>query len=164
MAFRKAAQTLAAGMRAPVFELRDPDGVSHSLHSLLERGPVLLAFFKVTCPVCQYTFPFLERLHQGGAGGIQVVGISQDGAAATRDFCEEFGVTFPILLDESGAGYAASNAFGIQSVPSLFLVEPDGQIALSGSGFSKRELEALGRRAGVVTFRPDERVPEQRPG
>ena len=63
---------------------------------------------------------------------------------------------FPLLVDEAGKGYAASNAYGITSVPSLFLVEPNGSIALSDSGFTRRGLVAVGERAGVIPFRPDE--------
>ncbi len=157
----KQREMLAVGARAPEFELRGLDGASHSLQSLIEHGPVLLAFFKISCPVCQYTFPFLERLSHGG---LQIVGISQDSARDTREFCREYGVSFPVLLDESGANYPVSNGFGIASVPSLFLVEPDGQIALSGSGFSKADVEALGRRTGKTPFQAGERVPELRPG
>lgn len=154
---------LGEGARAPEFRLSDLDGSAHTLSDILARGPALLAFFKVSCPVCQYTFPFLERLHLG-ASGVQIFGVSQDQAGATRDFNEEQGVTFPTLLDDAGQGYPVSNAFGIQSVPALFLVEPDGSIFLSETGFSKRDLETLGGRVGVVPFRPGERVPEQRPG
>ena len=32
------------------------------------------------------------------------------------------------------------------------------------SGFSKRDLEALGKRVGVAAFRPDENVPEWKAG
>ncbi len=163
MAGTKQRQMLGEGARAPGFQLSGLDGSAHTLSDILARGPALLAFFKVSCPVCQYTFPFLERIHRG-AGGVQIFGVSQDQAGATRDFNEEQGVTFPTLLDEAGKGYPVSNAFGIHSVPTIFLVEPDGSISLSGTGFSKRDLEAIGARVGVVPFRPGERVPEQRPG
>lgn len=158
---------LEAGARAPEFQLQRLDGAGQSLSGLLARGPVLLAFFKVECPVCQYTFPFLERIHQGAGGqpgALQIVGISQDRAGATREYNQEFGVSFPTLLDESSKGYPVSNAFGIDTVPSLFLVEPDGSVSLSGSGFSKADLEALGLRAGAAPFRAEESVPEMRPG
>ena len=68
--------------------------------------------------------------------------------APPKAFNQRFGVTFPTLLDQSKEGYPASNAFGISSVPSLFLVEQDGTIAKAFSGFSKRDLEGLGERAG----------------
>ena len=158
---------LAAGARAPEFELPETTGAKRSLTEILARGPALFAFFKVSCPVCQYTFPFLERIYQGAgreAGAVQIIGVSQDKAGATREFNEEFGVTFPTLIDDSAGGYPVSNAFGISSVPSMFLVEPDGSISSSETGFSKMELEKLGHRMGVAPFHAGERIPEHRPG
>ena len=154
-------QMLEAGARAPDFSLRDLTGQTQSLQEILGRGPALLAFFKVSCPVCQFTFPFLQRLHER-AGGIAIIGVSQDQAAATREFNGEFGVAFPTLLDD--AGYPASNAFGLYTVPTLFLIEPDGAISMAGCGFVKKDLEALGRRVGASPFREGERVPENKPG
>jgi peroxiredoxin len=164
MAFWNQPRMLQVGARAPEFRLAGLDGAQHSLSEILARGPALLAFFKVSCPVCQYTFPFLERLHRSSpSGAVQIVGISQDKAGATREYNQEFGVTFTTLLDEPGA-YPVSNSFAISSVPSLFLVEPDGTVSISQSGFSKSCLEAVGQRAGAAPFQPGERVPENRPG
>ncbi len=157
-------ELLAVGTRAPEFRLRRLDGGEESLSEILARGPAVLVFFKVSCPVCQYTFPFLERLYRGGGAAVQIFGISQDDAAATREFNSEFGVTFPTLLDGRDGGYPVSNAYGISSVPTLFLVERDGTIVVSESGFSKGDLETVGQRAGTAPFRAGERVPELRPG
>src|SRR5271165_5099826 len=89
---------LKAGQTAPEFTLKSLDGKEHSLAQLRKNGPVVLAFFKVSCPVCQYTFPFLQRLAQRYAGdGVSVIGISQDDARSTTDFNHEYGATFPTL-------------------------------------------------------------------
>ncbi len=56
--------TLSAGVRAPDFTLSTIDGHQVSLHQALKKGPVVLAFFKVSCPVCQYAFPYFERMYQ----------------------------------------------------------------------------------------------------
>ncbi len=155
---------LEAGAEAPDFELRTVDGGALSLKQILARGPALIGFFKVTCPVCQMTWPYLQRLHEsGGDGAVQIIGISQDNAKATEEYNRQFGITFPTLLDDP-KGYPASNAFQIDTVPALFLIETDGRISRSVSGFSKRELEALGKRMGAQAFQPDDRVPEFRPG
>ncbi len=164
MAFWNEKRMLRVGARAPGFQLPDLGGARRTLGEILAHGPALVAFFKVSCPVCQYTFPFLERLHQGvQSGALRIVGISQDKAGATGEFCREYGVTFTTLLDDP-ARYPVSNAFAIASVPSLFLIEADGTVAMSESGFSKRVLEAAGQRAGAIPFRPGESVPESRPG
>ena len=155
---------LPVGAHAPEFQLPDLGGTQRTLAGILAGGPALVAFFKVSCPVCQYTFPFLERLHQGAkAGGVQMVAISQDQAGATEQFCREYGVTFTTLLDDA-KNYQVSNAFDIANVPSLFLIEADGSVSASESGFSKRILEMVGARAGVSAFLPGESVPEGRPG
>lgn len=153
---------LEPGGHAPSFQLSTLNGASLALKDVLAKGPALLAFFKVGCPVCQLTFPFLERV--AGNDAMQIIGISQDDTKATQEFNQRFGVSFPTLLDESKKGYPVSNEFGISSVPSLFLVETDGSISKAFSGFSKRDLEEIGERTGVKPFRPDERVPEFKAG
>jgi peroxiredoxin len=155
-------ETVEAGVRAPVFTLRNLQGGTTSLDELLARGPALLAFFKISCPVCQLAFPFLERMAH--RDGVRIVGISQDDAEATRFFNQKFGITFPTLLDEAGQRYPASNAYGLTSVPALFLVEMDGSVSKAIVGFSKRDMEALGERIGAPPFRPEEKVPEWKAG
>ena len=49
---------LSPGTPAPDFTLRAMDGKQFSLRDALARGPVVAAFFKISCPTCQYTFPF----------------------------------------------------------------------------------------------------------
>jgi peroxiredoxin len=159
-----------AGNVAPEFSLKGSDGTSFSLSAPLRKGPVVAAFFKVSCPVCQFTFPFVERLFQRyGGDGVTFLGISQDDAKSTKRFASEFSVTFPIALDEKG--YPASNAYGLTMVPTMFLIEPDGTVKVSSMGFEKKDLETIaaelaGRRklAPAALFRPDERVPAQKPG
>lgn len=161
MASARQNQTLDAGQRAPDFQLQDLDGAERTLKELLPSGPVLLAFFKVSCPTCQFTLPFLERIYRGGA---RVFAVSQDDAEATREFRQEFGITMPTLLDSARQGYPASNAYGLSHVPTMFLVDRDGIISWALSGFHKKELEALGAKLGVNPFRPGERVPEMKSG
>ena len=53
---------LSAGKAAPEFTLEKMDGGKFDLREVLSRGPVLAVFFKISCPVCQFTFPYLQRL------------------------------------------------------------------------------------------------------
>ncbi len=155
---------LAAGSRAPSFQLKDSKGGAHTLEEILARGPALVAFYKQSCPVCQLTLPFLERLHQGAGTTLQFYAVSQDDSRSAERFSRDFGISFTTLVDQSEAGYPASNAFGISHVPSSFLIEQDGTISWALEGFSKSELEALGRRVGVAPFKPGEYVPEWKAG
>jgi len=160
------------GQTAPEFSLKGLDGKSHSLGALREKGPVVAAFFKISCPVCQFTFPFLQRLNQTyGNDGVTFLGISQDDAKATAGFAREYGATFPMVLDEKEKGYPASNAYGLTSVPTIFLFDTDGTVRVSSTGFVKADLEKIAaelaeRRkiAPSALFRPNESVPANRPG
>ena len=162
---------LTAGTRAPEISLPVLNGGTFSLQDALQRGPVLAAFFKVSCPVCQYAFPYLERLHKAyGNKKVTIVGISQDNPRDTSSFLKEFGVTFPVLLDDPGA-YAVSNAYGLTNVPSMFLIGEDGEIEITSVGWVKQDFEALNRRLAEAQksspaslFEPREDVADFRAG
>jgi peroxiredoxin len=152
---------LAAGDKAPEFSLDNLEGGKQSLSGLLRQGPVLLAFFKVSCPVCQLALPFLDRI---GKGSLQVVAISQDNESATKQFHQTYGISLTTLLDRREDSYPASNSFGISFVPTTFLVEPDGAISSVVEGFRKADLESIGLRSGIVTFQATESVPAWKAG
>src|SRR6266513_3131105 len=141
---------IVTGNTAPGFSLKALDNKEYSLSSLLERGPVVAAFFKVSCPVCQFTFPFLERLYKRyGGDGVTFLGISQDDARSTNKFAREFGITFPILVDD----------------------ETGGTVTVSSVGFDKKDLETLAAHLAerkkislAPLFRLDEVVPANKPG
>ncbi len=162
MASAKQQKLLQAGSRAPDFRLKRLSGGEASLQELIANGPVLLAFFKITCPVCQLTFPFLERIATPGT--LPIYGISQHGPEDTREFTTEFGVTFPVLLDEEDAGFPVSDAFGISNVPTMFLVERDGTVSHAIEGWNRQEIEWLGSLAGVNPIRQGENVPAWKAG
>jgi len=168
MGAARQSEPLRAGHGAPDFRLTPVETGGQAtvdLDALLRKGPALLAFFKSTCPVCQMTFPFLERIHRGRApGAFEIYGVSQDDAETTAEFAAQFGLSLPMLMDTAESGYPASNAYGISHVPTLFLVSPDKTIAYSIDGFNKREFLELATRAGVDPFRPGENVPDWKAG
>ena len=162
---------IVAGNVAPEFSLKALDNKEYSLNKLMERGPVVAAFFKISCPVCQFTFPFLERLHKRyGGPGVTFLGISQDDMSDSKEFAREYGVMFPILIDDEN-GYVVSNAYGLTSVPTIFLIETNGKVKVSSAGFDKKDLETIAaslaerrKMARKPLFRADEVIPENKPG
>src|SRR5438445_13712876 len=95
-------QALAAGTAAPQFELLAMDGSKFSLAEALTRGPVLAVFFKVSCPVCQYALPYFQRIYKAyGNSKATAVGISQNEKKDTAAFMKNFGIIFPVLLDDT---------------------------------------------------------------
>src|SRR5271163_3608739 len=162
---------LTAGTKAPVFELKAMDGKRFVLRDELAQGPLVLAFFKVSCPTCQYAFPFLERLERAyGHKDVRIVGVSQNNPKETAAFTKEFGVTFPVLLDDTDS-YPVSNAYGLTNVPSIFWIAQDGKIEVSSVGWVKADFEEINRKmaetgkiAPAVMFKPGEDVRDFRAG
>jgi peroxiredoxin len=153
---------LGTGDPAPEINLPDLDGIPWTLREALQQGPVVLAFFKVSCPTCQMTFPFLQRLADSSGSSSRLIAISQDDVPDSHEFRQRVGVSIPTLID--ARPYPASNAYRITSVPSIFTIETDGRIASAVEGFNKAALETLGQRFGVAPFRDGERVPSMQPG
>jgi peroxiredoxin len=164
-------QALPAGATAPDFSLPLTDGAEFKLSQALRRGPVLLAFFKVSCPVCQFTLPYLERIFKAYPNSkVSIIGVSQNNARDSKAFMKEYGVTFPVALDDTER-YPVSNAYGLTNVPTLFLVAPDGEIEISSVGWSRADLDAVSVRVGSAdhapvfnVFRPGENVPDFKVG
>jgi len=162
---------LEAGKRAPSFSLPLVAGGQFSLAEALVQGPVVLAFFKISCPVCQFTFPYLERLHQAAKGkNLTVIGVSQNNRSDTVAFAREFGITFPIALDDPKR-YPVSNDYGLTNVPTVFYVAKDGEIEISSVGWSRGDLEHIAHKlasrariANVEVIRKGEEVPAYRAG
>lgn len=121
----------------------DAEGAEHNLRAVLESGPVLLGIYKSSCASSKQMFPFLERLHKRHSGsGLNVLGVSQDSANITRSFAKRYGITFPILVE--GQEFPISRAFEIMATPTVFLIEPDGNVAFTTMGFLKPGLDAMG--------------------
>ena len=162
---------LTVGTKAPEFELKAMDGRRFVLRDELTKGPIVLAFFKVSCPTCQYAFPFLERLERAyGHNGVRIIGVSQNDPRETAAFIKEFGVTFPVLLDDTKK-YPVSNAYGLTNVPTIFWIAPDREIEVSSVGWVKADFEQISRKiaeskktAPAVLFQPGEDVRDFRAG
>jgi peroxiredoxin len=167
----KKMSALPAGTAAPNFELPAMDESRFSLQQALTSGPVLAVFFKISCPVCQYALPFFERIHKSyGSKQFTIVGISQNDSKDTARFLKEYGITFPVLLDDTKT-YPASNAYGLTNVPTSFWISPDGAIEISSVGWSRQDFEQMATQAAAAAasvpmplFQPKEAIADFRAG
>jgi peroxiredoxin len=152
---------LPIGAQAPDFQLNDLKGRTHRLFEALTHGPVALVFYKSACPTCQITFPWIQKIFSKAwtAPGLTFWGISEDDVQESQEVANEHGLTFDVLIDEHP--YDVSAAYGLEFVPSIFLIQPDGRISLSEVGFTKAGLNQL---AGFDVFGLGDRLPATRPG
>ena len=153
---------LGPGSLFPRLDLRDSRGESASP----PEREALYVFFKTTCPTCELLWPYLERLRMRVGESLAIVAVSQDPPNQTERFSLEQGTDVPTLYDPPP--WRASEAVGIENVPAMFLVGQNGRIRDTILGFQKAKLEELATaRFGNgehPLFRPDEKVPELRPG
>ncbi len=157
---------LEPGALFPPLALRDARGARLDPPA----DETLYAVFKTTCPVCEFTWPFLERIRQRTEGeGLRILAVSQDDPGQTAAFHERLGVHLATAFDREP--WSASDALGVTTVPTLFRVGPTGTVEETIVGFDRAGMEGLSRRAAALSgrpatplFRADEHVPAIKPG
>lgn len=156
---------LEAGVKAPEINLPTMSGHTFTLSKQLQEGPVLLVFYKSSCPVCQFAMPYAERLFQAAKGKkVSIVAISQDDQKGTAAFMKEYKLSLPVALDDTKS-YPASNAYGLTNVPTFFLVNTSGEIEISSVGWAREDVEKIynslmADRQPAPFFHAGEKVPE----
>jgi peroxiredoxin len=125
------AGTVAApqqGFLAPDFELPTTDGETIRLSDLRGQA-VLVNLWATWCPPCRAEMPAIETVYnEYKDDGFIVLAVDmtyQDELSAVPSFVNEHGLTFPILLDETGA---VAQAYQLRSLPSSFFINREGII------------------------------------
>ncbi len=157
---------LEPGGRIPRLAFTDEHGAPFRMPS----GEVLYAVFKTTCPTCALTWPSLDRIRAAAeGGGLSVLAVSQDDPAAAIAFADRLGTRIPTVFDLEP--WPASETLGVETVPTLFRVGPDGRIAETVVGFDRARMEGFAREAAELAGRPPaplwragESVPAVKPG
>jgi thiol-disulfide isomerase/thioredoxin len=117
-----------AGFAAPEFTLRTPDDEEYTL-SELKGSAVLVNLWATWCPPCRAEMPAIEKMYQEYKDqGLVVLAVNmtyQDDPANVEPFIQEYGLTFPILLEETGDVGAA---YQMRSLPSTYFINRAGII------------------------------------
>lgn len=115
-------------------EMNDLDGKAVKLSNWVGKGQyVLVDFWASWCGPCRQEMPnVVEAYKKYHAKGFDVVGVSFDNnkdkwAAAVKNL----GMEWPQMSDLKGWGCAASTVYGVKSIPSNVLVDPQGKIVAS---------------------------------
>jgi hypothetical protein len=126
-----------------------------------------LFFYKVTCPTCQLSAPKMRAFEEAYPG--RVIGIGQDPEPTLARFAQEY--TMGIGSIEDAPPYPVSDAYAIESVPTLYLVGTDGLIVGSVgawdrdgfNGVSARLADLISSQPALISS-PDDGLPDFKPG
>jgi len=138
-----APETIAVGADAPDWQLKDADGKSVSLKDL--RGNVVLIDFWATwCGPCKLAMPGVQKVHEHFKGQkVKVLGISTwendnkiDGPAK---YMKDQKYTYGLLVE----GDDVAKAYKVQGIPTFYVVDKNGKVALVNIGYDPKGEEQL---------------------
>jgi peroxiredoxin len=125
------AQDAFIGKQFIDLEATDENGESHALSEYAGKGKwVLLDFWASWCGPCRQEMPNViqnyERYH---AKGFEIVGVSFDQKKdAWVAAIQQMGMRWPQMSDLKGWQCAASDIYGVRSIPASVLLDPQGKI------------------------------------
>lgn len=117
------------GAPAPDFMLKTLDGNELNL-SQFQGQPVMINFWASWCPPCRLEMPELVlayEIHQPEGFTILAINLTiQDSIPDVKAFVDEFNMTFPVLLDETGE--VTMVLYRLRGLPTSVFIGRDGQI------------------------------------
>ncbi|MEH1165784.1 TlpA disulfide reductase family protein [Micromonospora sp. CPCC 205539] len=89
-------------------------------------GPAVINVWASWCPPCRKELPAFQRLSERAAGRLQVVGVnSRDSRGGAQSIGEDFGVRFPVLVDQ---GEALQRELKRNAIPMTIFVDAQGRV------------------------------------
>jgi hypothetical protein len=148
----------------PDVELAGLDGRRAPISEAWARGWALIVVGHSECETTRLALPFIDRIHRRRPPTVTAMAVLQDNATDARALVEELALELPVRLEEDPYPLAAQ--LGLGTVPTLFLVTPQGQIDAVAEAFRRADLEAFAARLQVPPplFLPGDDAPALRPG
>lgn len=150
---------------APAFSLPTIDAGRRSLTDLVAGGPAVIVFVTEECPTCVLALGRLAPLVAPlAAAGVTLATIFEDEPDVAARVARRTGFAGPVFAEP--APYEVSRAYGLETLPTTVLVDPDGRAAARVVGWDRVRLQELLEQAGVEpgTTVVTSEAPELKPG
>lgn len=134
--------------KLPNLTLTPLDGGQPVLLSSLEGRPVLVSFWASWCGPCRVELPEFEKLQDRlGEDALTVVAINVDRSARpARRFMEKLDLSLPAYRISP----AVLSRLGLRSLPTNFLLGPDGTVDEVYEGYARQVIEDIERRVRAM--------------
>nr|WP_236838894.1 TlpA disulfide reductase family protein [Caldalkalibacillus salinus] len=123
------------GFQAPSFFLEHlHTGEEYSLDST--DKPVLINFWASWCGPCKLEAPDMVKVYEEYGEHIDIYAINLtdvDDIPQVESFVEEYGFTFPVLLDEEGK---VADQYNVMAIPTTFVVNSEGEVTAKHQGYA----------------------------
>jgi peroxiredoxin len=114
-----------AGYLAPGFTLTSMQGEDISLVDY-QGKPVVLNFWATWCPPCRAEIPHFQDAAVKYNGQAVIVGVDQgEPLSLVSDFANQFGVTYPMLLDPDND---VNRQYRVPALPTTLFIDANGVV------------------------------------
>lgn len=130
---------VASYAQLPSVTLKDISGKVMDTAKLNNDGkPFIISFFATWCKPCNRELNAIHEVYPDWQDetGVKVVAISIDQAqnvAKVKPLVDGYGWEYEVLLDPNGD---FKRAMGVNMIPAVFIIDGDGKIAESRSGYT----------------------------
>jgi len=129
-----ATELVKVGTSAPDFKMKTPEGKTLQLSKFAKGKTVVLDFWASWCRDCRKDAPEVVRMYEKyRQHGIEFIGISMDtDVEAWKKAIGQFGITYPQVSElKKFKETDIAKAYGVNWIPSMVVIGPDGQVKLS---------------------------------
>jgi thiol-disulfide isomerase/thioredoxin len=108
----------------------------------LSGRPVLVEFWATWCPPCRKSIPHLNEIYtKYKSQGLEIVGITDEDEATVKKFQQQVPMEYNVAINTPQSVY---QQFGVEAIPTAFLVNKGGKIVWTGHPMELTEVEIQG--------------------
>jgi len=117
------------------------DGVEQSLKDYEGRF-VFLNFWATWCPPCREEMPSMQELYDELADeGLEILAVNVlEPEDLVRDFIDEYGFTYPVMLDRQGK---VSTQYRVRAFPTTYLLDRNSNVIAVRTGYHDWSSQAM---------------------
>jgi peroxiredoxin len=129
------------GAPAPEFELAEATGGAKQSLAAHSGKLLIVDFWATWCEPCKQSFPAYQKLVERMAGGLVVIGVSQDDdPQAIPGFRAETGAKFPLVWDDDKL---VAKSYDPPTMPTAFVIDRSGIVRFVHVGYRAGDEDEL---------------------